>query len=167
MAQERSIAILSREFGPDFDLLGRDRHLRLLRSLMSELSQEPYGEGLAKPFFFLTVDGRFASREYKKPIVDGVRSRRVGKDGLGFVDIGLSMRTILLPEHDFRESLARLLLEAAESFVLHARSKGLDFDSERYLKDVSSVVERYRAAPLPLEATASEIDTARFYGLPT
>lgn len=160
------LGVMYKAYGPDFTLLGRPRHLVALGQILAVQTQKPYGGEIHLVRFFLTIDGRFAPELFAKPIQDGVRRCTVDRDGLAFVDIGLSLTTVLTEEQEFREALCGLLSIGAARLGTYARRKKLDFDAEGFQLDTERSLDIYRKLPLPLQATSGEIGTANFFGIP-
>lgn len=151
---------MSQEFGPEFSLLGRGRHLAALRAICSHLF-EGLQDDVSDIVLFFTVDGRFAPNLFPKPITDGVRRCSMHKDGHLYVDIGLSLATIELDEQAFRRRVVRLISEASARILVYVSKKRLDFDSLMLAETFSALIAEYEALQLPLPISSSEIETAR------
>ena len=147
----RKISILSRVFGPELTLSGNSRHIVALNRIFQTLPISTYGDLIRKLDFFLTVDGRFSKDAYAKPIRDGVRRCRFDKDGSVWVDVGISLETVLCTQFEFRERLLEIIRQCAISLNRYMDRKNIGFNAELFSLHVELVLQSYADLELPLD----------------
>lgn len=147
---DQRIKVLCIEFGPEFTLTGNSVHLSFFNAFFEHISQDSYGADISEPTFFFTVSGSLASSQFKEPIKDAKRRVYRTGGGLAFVNYGLSLKTVNLPQPEFRERFGKIIIDAAEAMVTYAQRKNLDFDQTRFLTDVEDAVAAYNLLDLPL-----------------
>ena len=145
-----TIKILSIEFGPEFTVSGNSVHVVVLNNILRDLPRDSYGEKVGNIHFCLKVSGKFSPNLYAKPIVDGVRSCRFDREGLVWINTGISQETVSCQQSEFREKFKGIIRECVRSLIRYMDRKKISFESELFRSHIELALERYDLLELPL-----------------
>lgn len=144
-------------------VLSLDRHRVALNRLGIEFSNREEHLWNIQPRVHLHIQGRFT----EKPREDGLVSTRFYRNGVAGAEIKISTQTQFLPEEEFRDRLIELILVACDAIIARAKKKKIEFDGDKFLEYVNTVLAAYKSLTLPLPATSGEVDFAhRWLGIP-
>jgi hypothetical protein len=150
-------------FGNDHVAKGKSRHKELVYRLLTRIGHLDLGNDVTAAGVHVQWDGSFADAKQRDHVNRVYLRSECGRDGFMSSSVGVPLEAIDLPDGQFRDWFATVLLRSAERLASLARKKGADFDGNAYVKAWSIVLGRYCLARLPvpeLQADAGFLELA-------